>query len=143
MSSKNTFEPLIVAFCCEWCSYAAADLAGSMRLQYPPNVRIIKVPCTGRIDIIHLLRSLEKGADGVFISGCLIGECHFMNGNVRATKRVAHAKEILKKIGIEPERIEIYYNSASMGIQFAQTCTDFTEKIRNLGPIFKALRKSK
>jgi len=134
---SETFEPLIVAFCCQWCSYAAADLAGSMRLEYPPNVRIVRVPCTGRVDTLHLLHAFEKGADGVFVSGCLIGDCHFMNGNVMATKRVAYVKEILEKIGIEPERLEIYYNSSAMGPQFAQTCIDFTERIKKLGPLFK------
>ena len=137
---KDLFEPVIVAFCCQWCSYAAADLAGSMRLQYPPNIRIIRVPCTGRVDILHLLHALEKGADGVFISGCLIGDCHFLNGNVMATKRVTYTKELLGKIGTNPERVEIYYNSSAMGPQFAQTCIDFTDRIRNLGP---ALRKNK
>lgn len=130
---ENSFEPMIVAFCCQWCSYAAADLAGSMRLEYPPNVRIIRIPCTGRVDTLHLLHAFEKGADGVFISGCLIGDCHFLNGNVRATKRVARAKEILERTGTDPERLQIYYNSSAMGPQFVQTCIDFTEKIKNLG----------
>lgn len=137
MKSETSFDPSVVAFCCQWCSYAAADLAGSMRLEYPPNVRIVRVPCTGRVDTIHLLHAFEKGADGVFVSGCLIGDCHFMNGNAMATKRVAHAKEILEKIGIEPERLEMYYNSSAMGAQFAQTCIDFTERIKKLGPLFK------
>jgi len=131
---KDFFEPIIVAFCCQWCSYAAADLAGAMRIQYPPNVRIIKVPCTGRVDILHILHALERGADGVFVSGCLPGECHFQTGNLKATKRVAYTKQLLQSIGIDPERVEIFYNSASMGLQFAQTCRDFTERIKKLGP---------
>ncbi len=134
---NETFEPSIVAFCCQWCSYAAADLAGTMRLEYPPNVRIVRVPCTGRVDLIHMLKALELGADGVFLSGCLIGDCHFLKGNMRAAKRVEHAKEILSSIGIEPERIEMFYNSSAMGPQFAETCREFTRRIRELGPLRK------
>lgn len=141
MENEN-FEPMIVCYCCHWCSYAAADLAGSMRLQYPPNVRIIKIPCTGRVSVLHLLHALEKGADGVFVSGCLIGDCHYLTGNHRAIKRVDRAKGILASIGIEPERIEMYMNSAAMGPQFAQTCRDFTERIRQLGPGLARFSKS-
>jgi F420-non-reducing hydrogenase iron-sulfur subunit len=133
---ETSFDPTIISFCCKWCSYAAADLAGSMRLQYPANVRIIMVPCTGRVDVIHILNAFEEGVDGVFLSGCLIGDCHYLTGNVRATKKVALAKKLLQESGIEPERVEIYYNSSAMGPQFAQTCRDFTEKIRKLGPIY-------
>lgn len=134
IAMKDRFEPIVVCYCCQWCSYAAADLAGSMRLQYPANVRIVKVPCTGRVDIIYLLSALERGADGVFVSGCLLGDCHYQSGNYRATKRVAYVKELLDKIGIDPERVEMYYNSSAMGPQFAQCCRDFTERIRKLGP---------
>lgn len=131
---EEPFEPIIVCFCCQWCSYAAADLAGSMRLQYSPNVRIVKVPCTGRVDVIFLLQALEQGADGVFVSGCLLGDCHYMTGNYRATKRMAYTKELLQQIGVNPDRVELYYNSSAMGPQFAQCCRDFTERIRALGP---------
>lgn len=135
---KNHFEPSIVAFCCRWCSYAAADLAGSMRIQYPANVRIIMVPCTGRIDILHILKAIEAGADGVFLSGCLIGDCHYISGNQKATKRVTQAKKLLEEVGIEPARVEIYFNSSAMGPQFAETCRQFTEQIRSLGPLYKS-----
>jgi F420-non-reducing hydrogenase iron-sulfur subunit len=135
---KEQFEPIIVCFCCQWCSYAAADLAGSMRLQYSPNVRIVKVPCTGRVDVIFLLQALEQGADGVFVSGCLLGDCHYMSGNYRATKRMAYTKELLGRIGMNPDRVELYYNSSAMGPQFAQCCRDFTERIRALGPGLRA-----
>jgi len=131
---EDTFEPVIISFCCQWCSYSAADLAGSMRLQYPTNVKIIKVPCTGRIDIIFLLQALEEGADGVFTSGCLLGDCHYVSGNYRARKRVAYVKDLLAQIGMNPERVEMYHNSAGMGPQFAQCCRDFTDRIRKLGP---------
>ncbi|MEN6440258.1 MAG: hydrogenase iron-sulfur subunit [Syntrophobacter sp.] len=131
---EDRFEPVILCFCCQWCSYAAADLAGSMRLQYPTNVKIVKVPCTGRVDIIYLLKALEEGADGVFISGCLLGDCHYLIGNYRATKRVAYVKDLIGRIGVDPGRVEIYYNSSAMGPQFSQCCRDFTDRIRKLGP---------
>jgi F420-non-reducing hydrogenase iron-sulfur subunit len=137
---EDTFEPVVLCFCCQWCSYAAADLAGSMRLQYPSNIRIIKVPCTGRVDVLFLLKALEKGADGVFISGCLLGDCHYVSGNYRAAKRVAYVKELLKSIGMDPQRVEIFYNSAAMGPQFAECCRDFTERIRALGPGLRSRR---
>jgi F420-non-reducing hydrogenase iron-sulfur subunit len=131
----GSFEPKIIVFCCQWCSYAAADLAGSMRLQYPPNIRIIKIPCTGRVDVLHLLQALEYGADGVFVSGCLPGDCHYLTGNYWAINRVKRVKKILQGIGLEPDRVEMYFNSAGMGPQFAQCCRDFTDRIRQLGPL--------
>lgn len=131
---REPFEPIILCICCNWCSYAAADLAGSMRLAYPPNIRILRVPCTGRVDVIHVLKSIEKGADGVMLSGCLLGDCHYRSGNNRAVKRIAHVKDILQSVGVSPDRVEMFFNSAAMGPQFAQTCRDFTERIRALGP---------
>jgi len=136
------YKPTIVAFCCQWCSYAAADLAGSMRLQYPPNIKIIRVPCTGRVDIIHMLRAFELGADGVFLSGCLVGDCHFLRGNIRAAKRVESAKEILRSIGTDPSRLEMYYNSSAMGPQFAERCREFTKRIIELGPSGRRVSKA-
>jgi F420-non-reducing hydrogenase iron-sulfur subunit len=130
----SQFEPVIVAFCCHYCAYTAADMAGSMRLRYPPNVKIIRVPCSGKVDAIHLMKALEKGADGVYVAGCLEGDCHFKSGNVRAARRVAHLKKLLEEIGIEKERVEMFEMSAGMGERFVQTATDFTEKIRKLGP---------
>lgn len=129
------FDPKIVVFCCQWCSYAAADLAGSMRLQYPANIRIVKVTCTGRVDILHILQALEYGADGVFLSGCLPGECHYQSGNLWALSRVRRVKEILRAVGISPDRVEMYFNSAGMGPQFAQCCREFTARIKQLGPL--------
>lgn len=140
---EDTYEPKILSFCCRWCSYAAADLAGSMRIQYPPNVRIVMVPCTGRIDVLHLLHAIETGADGVFLSGCLIGDCHYLTGNQKATKRVASVKKALQQIGVEPERVEIYYNSSAMGPQFAESCREFTERIKRLGPVFPNATKQR
>lgn len=133
-SIPNNFEPSLVAFCCHYCSYAAADLAGTMRLQYPTNVRIIKIPCTGKIDILYLLRAFEDGADGVFVAGCEEGSCHFLNGNYRAKKRVKYAKKILDEIGINGERLEMYNLSAAMGVRFAEIVNEMTKKIKGLGP---------
>ena len=133
---SQEFEPRILAICCQWCSYAAADLAGAMRLQYPPSVRILRVPCTGRVDELHLLKPFEDGADGVFLSGCLLDDCHYRTGNYKATRRVAHVKGILQQLGIAPQRLEMFYNSSAMGPQFAQTCRDFTARIQELGPLF-------
>ncbi len=130
---KN-FEPEIVAFCCHYCAYTAADMAGSKRLPYPPNVKIIRVPCTGKVDALHMMRAFEKGADGVYVAGCLEGDCHFKNGNIRAGQRVAYVQKILEDLGIEPQRLEMIMMSAGMGERFAQTAFEFTEKIRELGP---------
>ena len=130
---KN-FEPVIVAFCCHYCAYTAADMAGSMRLSYPANVKIVRVPCTGKVDTKHILQAFQHGADGVYVAGCLEGDCHFKNGNIKAARRVERAKKLLSEIGIEEERVEMITMSAGMGERFAQTATDITEKIRNMGP---------
>ncbi|KJS29881.1 MAG: heterodisulfide reductase subunit MvhD [Desulfatitalea sp. BRH_c12] len=130
----QTFEPVIVAFCCHYCAYTAADMAGSMRLSYPANVKIVRVPCSGKVDTIHMMKALEKGADGVLVAGCLDGDCHFKNGNTKAVRRVALVQETLKELGIEPERLSMVTMSAGMGTRFAQIATDFTEEIRKLGP---------
>jgi F420-non-reducing hydrogenase iron-sulfur subunit len=128
------FEPEIVAFCCHYCAYTAADMAGSKRLSYPPNVKIIRVPCTGKVDAIHIMKALLKGADGVYVAGCLEGDCHFKNGNIRAAHRVAYVQKMLNDIGWDGERVEMITMSAGMGERFAQTAKEFTEKIRQLGP---------
>lgn len=105
-----------------------------MRLSYPPNVKVILVPCTGRVDIIHLLRAIEDGADGVYVAGCLEGGCHFLTGNIKAKKRVQYVKQILQEIGLEPERVEMYNLEASDGPRFAHIAAEMTERIRKLGP---------
>ena len=127
-------EPVIVAFCCHYCAYTAADMAGSMRRCYPPNVSIIRVPCSGKVDAIHIMKAFEKGADGVYVAGCLEGDCHFKTGNVKAARRVEYVKRLLDEISIGGERLEMILMSAGMGERFAQTAHDFTEKIRQLGP---------
>jgi len=128
------YEPKIVAFCCHFCAFAAADLAGAMRVQYPPNARIIKVPCTGKVDAIHLMKTFEEGADAVFVAGCLEGECHYLEGNLRAKKRVAYVKKLLAEAGIEPERVEMFNLSSAMGGRFAEIVEEMTERTRQLGP---------
>lgn len=130
----ENFEPIIVAFCCHYCAYTAADMAGSQRLPYPSNVKIVRVPCSGKVDALHITTAFEKGADGVYVAGCLEGDCHFKNGNEKAAKRVAYVQNYLEEIGIEPERLEMVRVSAGMGHRFAQTATEITEKIRKLGP---------
>lgn len=131
---SDIFEPEILAICCKYCAYAAADLAGSMRLSYPTNIRIVQVPCTGRVDVIHLLNAVQDGADGVYVAGCLEGECHFVGGNLKARSRVNRVKQILEEIGLEPERIEMYNLSSAMGLRFAEIAEKMTVKIRGLGP---------
>lgn len=130
----GTFEPVIVAFCCHYCAYTAADMAGSMRLCYPPNVNIIRVPCSGKVDAIHIMKAFQKGADGVYVAGCLEGDCHFKNGNLKASRRVAYVKNLLDEIGVGGERLEMITMSAGMGERFARTAAAFTESIRKLGP---------
>ena len=130
----ENFEPVIVAFCCHYCAYTAADMAGSMRISYPANVKIIRVPCSGKVDTIHIVKAFEKGADGVYVAGCLEGDCHFKNGNIKAARRVAYVKKLLDDIGIGGQRVEMKTLSAGMGERFARIATDFTEKIRQLGP---------
>jgi len=128
------FEPEIIVFACHYCAYAAADLAGSMRLQYPSNIRMIKLPCTGKLEVIHLLRAIEAGADGVYAAGCMEGECHYLKGNLWARKRVDHVKDLLAELGIEPERVEMFNMSSAMGVKFAEVATEFTQRIKELGP---------
>ncbi|OFV66468.1 MAG: methyl-viologen-reducing hydrogenase delta subunit [Candidatus Syntrophoarchaeum butanivorans] len=128
-----SFEPSIVAFCCNWCSYAAADLAGVSRMKYPPNVRIIHVPCSGKVDQTYILKALEMGADGVMVTGCMEGQCHYLTGNFYTRDRVERLKRDLEKIGLGG-RVDMFMMSAAMGREFAETATRFTEKIRELGP---------
>ncbi|SLM33059.1 F420-non-reducing hydrogenase vhu iron-sulfur subunit D (fragment) [Desulfamplus magnetovallimortis] len=105
-----------------------------MRLNYPSEVKVIQVPCTGRVDIIHLLNAVEKGADGVYVAGCLEGECHYLTGNIKTRKKVEYVKKILGEIGIEPERVEMYNLSSAQGARFAEIAREMTAKIRELGP---------
>lgn len=127
-----SIEPKIIAFCCHYCAFTAADLAGTMRQQYPPNIKIERIPCTGKVDTNLLLQAFLDGADGVMVAGCEVGGCHFIQGNIRALKRVEYAKKLLAEAGINPERLEMYHIAASQGPLFAETSRMFTEKIKNL-----------
>ena len=130
----SPFEPRIVAFQCHYCAFAAADMAGSMRLQYPPNIRNIRLPCTGKLDAGHILRAFEEGADGVMIAGCEEGSCHFLKGNLIARSRVNWVKTLPAKVGIEPERLHMYNLSSAMGPRWAAIVTEMVERVRALGP---------
>lgn len=132
--NKGGYEPKIVAFACEYCSYTAADLAGSMRLEYPASVRIIKIPCTGRTDAIMLLRALEEGADAVFVSGCQPGDCHFLKGNYRAKALVPGVKKMLEEIGLHPDRVEFFHVAASEAQLWVEVVEEMTNRARRLGP---------
>jgi len=134
VNSGESLEPLVLCFACQWCSYGAADLAGVSRIQYPPNVRILRVPCSGRVDVLHVLKAFQSGADGVIITGCHIGDCHYIDGNVKAKDRVDILKKSLGVLSIDPERFEMGFASSSEGQRFATMMTDFVEKIRRLGP---------
>ncbi len=131
---KENFEPLIIAFCCQYCSYSAADLAGSMRLQYPSNVRIVRTPCTGRLEVEFFLRAFEKGADGVLVAGCLEGGCHFTEGNLLAKGRVGYTQGFLAESGLEPERIKMVNVSAAMARPFVDHVNDLVDIVKRLGP---------
>jgi len=124
----------IVAFCCHHCAYAAADLAGALRLQSPPTVRVVKLPCTGRVDVLLLLRALERGADGVMVAGCLEGDCHYQQGNLNARQRVERAQALLEQVGLEPERVRMFNMSSAMGQGWADAVTEIDAQIRTLGP---------
>jgi len=128
------FEPNIVGFLCNWCSYAGADLAGTSRLKYPPNIKPIRVMCSGRVDPVFILEALRKGADGVLIAGCHPGDCHYQSGNYKTNRRVKLVKKLLSEMGIEPERVRFEYISASEGQKFADVVTDFVSEIKKIGP---------
>ena len=130
----DKFEPKIVAFFCNWCSYAAADLAGTSRMQYPPNVRTIRVMCSGRVSDFLILKAFALGADGVLVGGCHPGDCHYMKGNLSARRRVTGLKPFLKAIGISSDRLMLQWIGASEGKKMAEAMSNFTETIRNLGP---------
>ncbi|MBU1487176.1 hydrogenase iron-sulfur subunit [bacterium] len=131
---SNDFEPLILAFCCNWCSYTGADLAGVSRLQYPPNIRIIRVMCSGMVHPNLVIDALTKGADGVLICGCHPGDCHYLEGNLKAEARSDAIDLMLEDFGIEPERFRLEWVSASEGPKFAQVAREMVKTIKDLGP---------
>ena len=128
-------EVKLIGFMCNWCCYAGADLAGVSRFQYPPNIRIIRVMCSGRVDPEIILDTFLYGADGVFIGGCHLGDCHYVEGNYYAEKKIEMAKRLLKAAGVEPERLRLEWISASEGERFAEVIKEFTEEIKELGPV--------
>ncbi len=138
--SNENWEPKIVAFCCNWCTYTGADLAGISRIQYPPNVRVIRVPCSGRVNPFYIVKALQEGADGVLVSGCHPGECHYITGNLTAKRKFAMLKNFLAYIGIDPDRTMFSWVSASEGERFAQLITKVTERVKALGPASKLVK---
>ena len=133
---QDEFEPKILVFCCNWCSYAGADLAGVSRFQYPPNIRVIRVMCSGRVDPSFVLKALKNGADGVLVSGCHIGDCHYITGNEYTEERFERLHNILiKQLGIDENRVRLEWVSASEGKRFAEVITEFTNNIKKLGPL--------
>lgn len=129
---NETREPVIIAFCCHYCAFTAADLAGTMRQQYPSNIRIVRLPCTGKVFVNMVLEAFLDGSDGVMVAGCEEGSCHFLEGNYRAKKRVEYARKKLEEVGINPERLEMYHIAASEGPLFARTAKEFTERIKDI-----------
>ena len=128
------WEPKIVAFLCNWCSYAGADLAGVSRLQYPPNIRVVRVPCSGRINPLFILAALQNGADGVLVSGCHPGDCHYLSGNLVARRKFNTIKDLLAYVGIEPGRVQFSWVSASEGGRFSDLVRQVSEDVKKLGP---------
>ena len=137
---SGAWEPEIIAFCCNYCAYAAADLAGSRRMQYPANVRVVHVPCTGKVEMEHILSAFEHGIDGVLIAGCLEGGCHFLEGNLRARKRSDYLRDMLDEIGVGHERLRMVNLSAAQAPTFVERVKEIVETVKGLGP--NPLRKS-
>jgi coenzyme F420-reducing hydrogenase delta subunit len=131
---EQTWEPKILAFLCNWCSYAGADMAGIGRVQYPPNVRIIRVPCSGRVNPLYLIKALQQGIDGVLVSGCHPGDCHYLTGNYSARRRFALLKSFIEFLGIEEGRLQFSWVSAAEGEKFSNVVKEVTERIKKLGP---------
>jgi len=129
------FQPKLLGLLCNWCAYAGADLAGVSRIQYPPNIRIIRLPCTGRVEPAFILKALASGVDGVLIAGCHPGDCHYLEGNYNAHRRLLLLKEVLGQLGVERERVRLEWVSASEGERFARIVNEMTQQIQKLGPI--------
>lgn len=134
INQKQDFEPKILGFLCNWCCYAGADLAGVSRFQYPPNIRVIRVMCSAKVDPTYVMKALLGGVDGVFIGGCHIGDCHYVRGNFYTRKRVAMLEKVLEIMGVEPERLRLEWVSAAEGAIFADIMKDFAQVIKSLGP---------
>lgn len=135
------WEPKILAFLCNWCSYAGADLAGIGRIQYPPNIRIVRVPCSGRVNPFFLIKSLQCGIDGILVSGCHPGECHYVSGNLVARRRFAVLKALMEYIGIEPGRLNFSWVSAAEGEKFSRVVDEVVKEVKALGPIKRLVKE--
>jgi F420-non-reducing hydrogenase iron-sulfur subunit len=135
MSDTERFEPVIIGFTCNWCSYRAADLAGTARMKYPPNIRLIRLMCSGRLDPTFVIKALSNGADGVMITGCHPGECHYIEQNYKALRRFILLKRTLEQLGVEPGRLKLVWASAAEGAKFASEVAQFVEEVRALGPL--------
>ncbi|MDQ1371994.1 MAG: F420-non-reducing hydrogenase iron-sulfur subunit [Candidatus Thermoplasmatota archaeon] len=133
-AGEHGFEPKIIVFCCNWCSYAGADLAGVSRLQMPPYFRVIRVMCSARVDPEFVLRAFKKGADGILVAGCHPADCHYIGGNYRTRRRIALLKMLIQQFGYDPDRLRLEWISAGEGEKFQKTITEFTETINELGP---------
>ena len=132
--ATSAWEPKIVAFLCNWCSYAGADLAGTSRIQYPPNIRVIRVPCSGRVDPLFIIKALQMGADGVLVAGCHPGDCHYISGNLIARRRFALLKRLLDYVGVEEGRVNFAWVSASEGGKFSDVVGEVVASVKALGP---------
>ena len=135
MTDHEHFEPVIIGFTCNWCSYRAADLAGTARVKYPPNIRLIRLMCSGRLDPMFVLKALASGADAVLITGCHPGECHYIEQNYKAMRRYLLLRRVLTQMGMEPGRVKLVWASAAEGVKLAQAITEMVEEIRALGPL--------
>lgn len=133
-SMNENFEPNIIGFLCNWCAYAGADLAGTSRIKYPPNMKSIRVMCSGRVEPVFIIESLKNGADGVLVAGCHPGDCHYQSGNYKTNRRIILLKKLLGQLGINPNRVRFEYVSASEGHKFAETVTEFVDDLRTIGP---------
>jgi F420-non-reducing hydrogenase iron-sulfur subunit len=133
MAEKKEFEPVIVGFFCNWCTATAADLAGTSRMQYPPNIRPIRVRCSGSVDPVYILRALLSGADGVIVGGCPPGDCHYVSGNFKARRRMSVLKTVLANLGLE-DRVWVKWISAAEGAKFARVMNEVTQQVKKLGP---------
>jgi len=130
----DKFEPNIIGFLCNWCSYAGADLAGTSRMKYPPNIKSIRVMCSGRVDPVFILEALKKGADGVLVAGCHPGDCHYQSGNYKTNRRIKLLKKLLGEMAVDPKRVRFEYVSASEGQKFARVVTEFVDELKKMGP---------
>ena len=132
---EDTFQPVIIAFCCNWCSYAGADLAGVSRIQYPPSIRMVRVMCSGMVHPNLVIEALTKGADGVLMCGCHLGDCHYQEGNYKARRRIELLRAVLRDLGVEDQRLRLEWISASEGEKVQRVCNEMTEELRRLGPL--------